>query len=205
MVEEKMTYVLVSTDKFIATVTFPVKVKVMENISRHVTETHDFTDAVLEVSPVEHTATKEKLNKSLAFGFYTLLTRQGSTVYSKNKQHEIQRFIDMSGEKVRHQLQDLVEMMKVLAELRGKADRVIVNLVDKSGNSVVYSHMTTAPDIAKVMEALSTKLQMQPKPIKAPSFLLQEEAHLPKPRRHEREMHEGGTRRYMSGTSLKAA
>jgi len=208
MVEEKMTYVLVSTERFIATVTFPVKNKVIDNISKHLTETHEFTDAVLEVTPVQHTVTKEKLENTPAFRFYTLLTHPGNSVYSKNKQHEMQWFLDTSGEKIRAGLRDLRGMIELFNQLRSKADRVIINLLDKSNSSIVRTHLSTVADVSKVLDALSSKLQMQPSPKKVPLFMLEAEvpaAHKPRRREKVGKSKEGGTHRYMSGMSLKVA
>lgn len=209
MVEEKMTYVLVSTEKFIATLTFPVKSKVIENKSKHVQEVHEFTDAVLEVAPVQHKAEKGKLEDTAAFRFFSILCYPGNMLYSKNKQLGISSFINDAEPKVLDELRSLNGTRPLLVGLRDKADRVIINLVDKAGNKIDRVHWTTVADLLKVVDAFTAKILLRPAAKKIPLFLAPAEAaHEHKERRREKvgeTKQSGGTRRYMTGASLKVA
>ncbi|HXF28496.1 MAG TPA: hypothetical protein VN457_01480 [Chlamydiales bacterium] len=201
MGESKMTNVLVSTEKFIATLTFPVKNKITEAISKKQTRTYESTDAVIEVMPVMHTVVKEKQKDSLVFRFFTLLTFPASSLGTKHKQAAIQELIDAADDKMRYALKELEIAVTYLASI--KADRCIVNLLDKSGKDIVQSVIISIGDVQAALHAIHTKLLLQPPQKKlSPLFITHAEQEAPKPRRKEKAVSkEGGQRRYFAGTT----
>lgn len=203
MVDVKMTNILVTTSQFLATLTYPVKNKVALPVSKKQMTMRESIDAIIEVSPIVHSATQ--LHAHLTEQFYEVLTQEASQVLTKNKEKALVEFLESCGEKVREELKQNAEE-DALDLLEGEVNTVFINLHDAQGN-LIQTKRRSVQDIVAALTHIRTKLMLWPTPKKLPGYLVQPSPVAPpKARRKERERpREGGMRRYMSGTAKKAA
>src|SRR5437016_5796438 len=86
MSESKMTSVLITTSQFLASLKYPVKNKVEQHVSKNVTVKQESIDAVIEVVPIVHKASK---GEELAVKFYNVLSQSASNDYMRSKRENM--------------------------------------------------------------------------------------------------------------------
>jgi|GEM_PF-2841469 len=196
MHEIKMTNNLVATTKFICTLTHPVKTKTVSWISKHKTVQQEAICGVVEVSPVCHQALEEP---TLANEFYSILCLDRDRLKTKNRQKELENFIEACPERVRQEIMESIAGMH-LENIQGKTDYLFVNLLDQRAN-LVKTIERSLEDIIADFDEIKKHLENLPK-LKKPSLFAAatEEVKQPKPRHKERKSgnKEGGTRRFHS-------
>ena len=195
MVDVKMTNILVSTSQFLATVAYPVKIKIAEPISKKVVTFHESLNAVIEVTPIVHGAHD---TPDLAETFYNVLSQDTPVIFTKHKKRELGDFLEMCGEKIRAEIAQSAGISP-LELLGNEVNHVIVNLIDKSGN-LVHSRTRSLEDILTSLRHIKTKILLWKMPKKRSSLLVQnEEKYVPKAKHKERFKgeKEGGMRRYL--------
>jgi hypothetical protein len=195
MVDVKMTNILVSTSQFLATVAYPVKIKVAAPISKKVVAFHESLNAVIEVTPIVHGSHD---TPDLAETFYNVLSQDTPVVFTKNKKRELGDFLEMCGEKIRAQIAESAGLV-ALELLGNEVNHVIVNLIDKSGN-LIHSRTRSLDDIVASLRHIKTKILLWRTPKKRSSLPEQpEEKHAPRIHHKERFKgeKEGGMRRYL--------
>jgi hypothetical protein len=196
MTQAKMTNNLVSTNKFIVTLAYPVKNKVSRPISKKQSITEEFIDAVVEVVPIYHSG---KEDGELAEQFYHILCQAAEMADTKNRRHELESWIEACDERIRKEMDESCQHIH-LENLTGKVEHIFVNLLDKHGN-VAKSVQRALSDILSTFQHIHTCLTLWKAPKKRAPFLVP--AHPvtpPKARRKERLLKgdkEGGTCRYI--------
>lgn len=203
MGDVKMTNILVSTSHFVATLAFPVKIRTEQAVSKRKTIVQESIDAVIEVTPVIHTATEQPI---LAELFYNEISEENPSQFTKRKQASLRCFLDKCGAKVRQEIANTIQP-NVLEQLIGHADMVIVNFIDKGGR-LLKSTKRYITDILSSLSHMESRILFWPKPKKLPSLLIAPAAPvLAKPRRKEKLKgeKEGITKKYLDYNSRRAA
>jgi hypothetical protein len=196
MGESKMTSVLITTSQFLATLTYPVKNKVEQHVSRNVSFIQESIDAVVEVVPIVHKASK---GQEIAVKFYNVLSQNASNEYMRSKRENMQDLLESCGQKVREEMKESIQHI-ALENLLGNVETVIINLLDKSG-TLVQSKRIHIEDILWTLGKMKEKLLHWRGQKKVSAISIQHEtAAAPKPRRKEKinsEKESGGTRRFL--------
>ena len=202
MGDVKMTCVLVSTSQFVATLTYPIKIKTQQALSKHSTITVESTDALIEVTPVVHTPEKlKKRGESLSYQFYKCMAASSSQDFRRVKEETLQHFLENCGEKIRREIKESLneEALQSLAHMN--VDNVIVNYIDKDGR-LANLVKNTVDDVMWAVSHMKVRLITWPSP--KPSLSLAPPPPSPKPRRKERiGPREGGIRRFMSSYTTR--
>ncbi len=203
MVDVKMTNILISTSRFLATLTYPVKNKVTQPVSKTNVTLKESIDAVIQVTPIIHHASQ--LHNHLTAQFYEVLSQEEAMVMTKNKEKQLHEFLELCGEKVREELKQNAEQ-NALNLLDSGVHTIFVNLLDSSGN-LIQSKSRSVQDIVASLTHIRTKLILWQAPKKLPSFLVQPTTcREQKPRRKERNVaKESGTRHYLDFSNKRVA
>ena len=207
MGDKKMTNFIVTSSQFMATLLYPVKIKTEMPISKKKTETVEKVDAVIEVTPIVHSAAihsnfRADLKKhNLAEKFYKVISQDASQEFMRSKVHDLQDFVSSCGEKLCQEMKESLNINLLLDLQNARVDEVIINYIDQSGK-LIQSKKNSLDDVMWALSNLE-KAVWSYRPVKVPQRF-QEKPKEMKPRHKERELpKEGGTRRYMSPTSRK--
>lgn len=162
MQEAKMTNIIVSTDHFVTTLTYPVKNKITQPVSKKITMVLESVDAVLEVSP---TALGGKNRPNLAEEFFSIISVDSSIEYSKSKREHLLGFIADCNDKERGNIKSSLNL-KALENISKKVATLIITLLSKDGE-VVSTRRTTVADclfaLGQILNMLSIKKEKKPK------------------------------------------
>jgi hypothetical protein len=195
MAQSKMTNMILSTSRFVLTLAYPVKTKMLQPTSGKRVETIEEMDAVLEVTPIFHSS---KDDMSLASLLYHLLVEDISLASTKGRQKEIQSFLEKCGDKIRAEILSSAQQVH-LENLQGKVDYVFINLIDKNSN-VQTTKKQHIDNLLLIIGQFLDHLNNWPQPKKLPSILIPPHPkEAPKPRRKEHPKKGekvGGTCRY---------
>lgn len=166
MQEAKMTNIIVSTDHFVTTLTYPVKNKIVQPVSKKITMVLDSVDAVLEVSP---TALGAKNRPNLAEEFFSIISVDSSIEYSKSKREHLAGFITDCNDKEKNAIKSSINLT-ALENISKKVATLIVTLLSKDGE-VVSTRRTTVADCLFAFRQIINKLLIQKEKNQEDSYL----------------------------------